>query len=114
MLKSARAAMAVHYTMRVRITRTLHGSIDGIQLDRFHLGRVYDLSVSLACYLMASDAAEPALDTEAVSLPGSQRLFFAREHTPTRTSRAGRRRRQAAIAIAEAAERVRKKPPRRR
>jgi hypothetical protein len=47
--------------MRVRITDPLSGSIDGIQLDQFTLGYVYDVGPALACYLMALGAAEPVL-----------------------------------------------------
>jgi hypothetical protein len=62
--------------MRVRITHRLHGSIDGIRLDNFQAGSVYEVSVSLACYLLASDAAEPVLDnTPASVLPSEKQLF---------------------------------------
>jgi hypothetical protein len=56
--------------MRVRITQPLHGSIDGIQLERFVVGSVYDVGVSLGCYLMALQAVEPvADDSPALVLP---------------------------------------------
>ena len=48
--------------MRVRIIQTLTGDIDGIRLDQFRVGEVYDISTSLACYLMASGGAEPVAD----------------------------------------------------
>jgi hypothetical protein len=48
--------------LRVRITQKLSGSIDGIHLDRFQVGSVYDLGTSLGCYLMAIGAAEPTAD----------------------------------------------------
>jgi hypothetical protein len=50
--------------MRVRITKALTGSIDGIQLSRLSKGQVYDINTSLACYLLSEEVAEPALDNE--------------------------------------------------
>ena len=50
--------------MRVKITRELHGSIDGIQLHRFLPGEVYDVSASLASYLLAERAAEALLSSD--------------------------------------------------
>ena len=71
-----RSEAHIHYTMRVRITTSLHGSIDGIQLDRFVAGSVYDVSVSLACYLFATRAAEPVIDdSPPVVLPPTKQLF---------------------------------------
>ena len=48
--------------MRVRITRKLGGSIDGIQLGQFQPGRLYEVGRSLGTYLLAEHAAEPAFD----------------------------------------------------
>ena len=50
--------------MRVRITKTLTGSIDGIQLSRLAKGKVYDVYTSLACYLVSEQMAEPAPEHE--------------------------------------------------
>ena len=53
--------------MKVRILRACRGQVDGISLDRFTVGRVYDVHASLATYLMverfaaAESDAEPAL-----------------------------------------------------
>jgi hypothetical protein len=52
--------------MRVRVTRSVDACIDGIQLGDLIVGRVYELSVPLACYLMAVEAVEPAPDDSAV------------------------------------------------
>lgn len=49
--------------MRVKITRELRGSIDGIQLTHFVKGEVYEVSVSFGSYLMAEGAAEVVLDS---------------------------------------------------
>jgi len=46
--------------MRVRITKPLAGSIDGIQLSRLLEGQVYDVYTSLACYLLSEKMAEPS------------------------------------------------------
>lgn len=64
--------------MRVRITKTLAGSIDGIQLARLSRGQVYDVYTSLACYLLSEGMAEPAQDDEPVAvLPVENQMFGA-------------------------------------
>ena len=50
--------------MRVRITKPLKGSIDGIQLSRLAEGQVYDVNSSLACYLLSEQLAELAQHDE--------------------------------------------------
>jgi hypothetical protein len=70
--------------MRVRITKALTGSIDGIQLSRLSKGQVYDVYTSLACYLLSEEVAEPALNDEpAAILPLEKKLF--QQPTATRT-----------------------------
>jgi hypothetical protein len=44
--------------VRLKITRQIAGSIDGIQLQHFTPGRVYDVSASFGSYLLAEQAAE--------------------------------------------------------
>ena len=44
--------------MRLKITRALSGSIDGIQLSQFVVGRVYDVGDSVGSFLLAVCAAE--------------------------------------------------------
>lgn len=62
--------------MRVRITKALAGSIDGIQLSRLSRGRVYDVNTSLACYLLSEEMAEPASNDEpAFVVPVARKLF---------------------------------------
>ena len=62
--------------MRVRITKALTGSIDGIQLSRLSKGHVYDINTSLACYLLSEEVAEPAVNDEpAFVLPIERKLF---------------------------------------
>ena len=48
--------------MRLRITRKLIGSIDGLQLSHFERGVLYDVGTSLGSYLLALGAAEPVND----------------------------------------------------
>ena len=69
--------------MRVRITKALRGSIDGIQLWRLSKGQVYDMNTSLACYLLSEEVAEPALNEDAAILPIEKKLF----QQPTETRR---------------------------
>jgi hypothetical protein len=54
--------------VRLRITRTVRGTVDGICLDRFTIGESYDVGTSVANYLMASGWAVPATE-EPKSLP---------------------------------------------
>jgi len=44
--------------VRLKITRQITGSIDGIQLQRFTPGQIYDVSASFGSYLLAERAAE--------------------------------------------------------
>ena len=63
-------------TVRLRITERLTGSIDGIQLDRFVVGQVYEVGHSLGSYLLSTGAAEPVPeDSLAVVLPLDQVMF---------------------------------------
>jgi hypothetical protein len=48
--------------MRVRITVVMKGTIDGINLEQFKVGQVYDIGTSLASYLLASGYAVPVND----------------------------------------------------
>ena len=62
--------------MRVRITKTLSGSIDGIQLGRLSHGHVYDVNTSLGCYLLSEGMAEPAPnDLPTAILPAEEQMF---------------------------------------
>ena len=47
--------------VRLKITRRLTGSIDGLQLSHFQVGDVYDVGTALGSYLLALGAAEPVL-----------------------------------------------------
>ena len=50
--------------MRLRITRALSGSIDGIHLSHFVVGEVYEVGTSVGSFLLSIGAAEPAMDVE--------------------------------------------------
>ena len=49
--------------MRIRIVRRPHGEIDGVDLNRFERGELYDVNASIATYLMVGGYAEPVGDT---------------------------------------------------
>lgn len=53
--------------LRLKVTRSLCGTIDGIQLDRFQLGCVYEMGPTLAAVLLSEGWAELAVNGEAVS-----------------------------------------------
>jgi hypothetical protein len=63
--------------VRLRITRQLSGSIDGIHLDDFVVGFVYEVGTSVGSYLLAENAAEPVPETSSVpTAPGHRRFRF--------------------------------------
>ena len=96
--------------MRLRITRQLRESIDGIQFSAFRSGYVYEVGTTIANYLLASGAAEPVGDDQPyLILPPEKHLFYP---TPTVSApfRPKRVRRPVVMVPAMAADR----PPRRR
>ena len=48
--------------MRIRIVRRPHGEVDGVDLNRFEPGGLYDVNASIATYLMVGGHAEPVAD----------------------------------------------------
>ena len=48
--------------MRVRITHRRPGEVDGVDLSAFEVGFMYDVSPSLATYLIMTGTAEPIVD----------------------------------------------------
>ncbi len=48
------------------MTQKLYGEINGRHLDRFEVGRIYDVGTELGNYLLAIHAAEPARRSIAV------------------------------------------------
>jgi hypothetical protein len=63
--------------MRLRITRQLDGSMDGIQLAQFVPGQVYDVGTSMGSYLLSMEAAEPVSEVVPAGLTFEQQLFRA-------------------------------------
>lgn len=55
--------------MRLKIIRDLTGSVDGIQLQRFIRGEIYDVSTSFGSYLLAERAAVPVPEDDSPSSP---------------------------------------------
>ena len=49
--------------MRVRILVPMKGTVDGIDLTHFQVGRIYDVGTTLANYLLASGYVIPVADT---------------------------------------------------
>jgi hypothetical protein len=99
--------------VRLRITRSLDGSIDGIQLGRFRYGGVYEVRTLLACYLLAEGAAEPVSDDiPAEILPPEKQMFASSLDEPPKTPFPRAPQHPATIPLAEAADRA--KPRRRR
>lgn len=65
--------------MRLRITRQLYESIDGIQFSVFRCGYVYEVGTTIASYLLAVGAAEPVeSDAPYVILPPERQFFHPR------------------------------------
>src|SRR5262245_40426432 len=48
--------------MRVRITREMSGDLEGLRLDSFKTGEVYDIGTSLTTYLMSYGFTIPIVD----------------------------------------------------
>jgi hypothetical protein len=60
--------------VRVRITRKLSGSIDGIPLRDFVPGESYNVSTSLGSYLLCERWAEPAAEDDPSLIPLGETL----------------------------------------
>jgi CheY-like chemotaxis protein len=54
--------------VRVRITRELRGSVDGIDLSKFLEGLTYEIGTTLGNYLLAEGWAEPASEHDAAAI----------------------------------------------
>lgn len=67
--------------MRVRITKPLRGSVDGIQLSRLLQGNVYDVNTPLACYLLSEEMAELAAADEPLVIRSIEKQSDRRRET---------------------------------
>lgn len=63
--------------VRLRITQQPTGSVDGIRLDDFILGFVYDIGTTLGSYLLAQGLAEPADDDATGLVPPLSEIRFS-------------------------------------
>jgi CheY-like chemotaxis protein len=72
--------------MRLRMCLPPRGAIDGIALDHFRPGCVYDVSMDLAAVLVAEGWAVPVLpdDTDALGIRGAGRLLVVDDDTQLR------------------------------
>jgi hypothetical protein len=61
----------------LRISRPMSGAVDGIDLTRFHEGRVYPFSPTLAAFVVAIGAGEP-VDGDDPQPPLAGGVFAAR------------------------------------
>jgi CheY-like chemotaxis protein len=61
-------ALILGFRVRVRITRTLCGDIDGIDLSKFLEGLTYEVGTSLGSYLLAEGWAQPAEPAEPAAI----------------------------------------------
>lgn len=62
-------------TVRVRITTTLRGSVDGIDLSKFLEGLTYDVGTMLGNYLLAQGWAVPTLTEDPTAIIPSHRTI---------------------------------------
>jgi hypothetical protein len=94
--------------MRVRITKALKGSVDGMQLSRLLNGHVYDLYTSLACYLLSEEVAEPAIEDAPEGIVPEERRLLERAPWTRRTVSVAR---SIILPPSVAADRSRKRKP---
>ena len=65
--------------MRLRICRQPTGTIDGIELDQFRAGQVYDIATPLASVFIAEGWGEPFSGEEATNAFDPEQLLSAVE-----------------------------------
>ena len=84
--------------MRVRITRARQGEIDGVRLDTFEVGEIYDLPAELGTYLIITASAVPVdvagtrflpFETR-IAVPSRERAAAADRGRPRRARRTKR------------------------
>jgi hypothetical protein len=62
--------------LRLLVTQRLSGSIDGIRLDRFRPGSVYEVGSTVGAYLLAVGAAEPVEEETPAEAPSPEGQLF--------------------------------------
>jgi hypothetical protein len=62
--------------LRLLVTQRLSGSIDGIRLDRFRPGSVYEVGTTVGAYLLAVGAAEPVEEDTPAEAPSPEHQLF--------------------------------------
>jgi hypothetical protein len=62
--------------LRIFVTQRLSGSIDGIRLDRFRPGCVYEVGAVIGSYLLALGVARPVDDDTPETVPAPGRQLF--------------------------------------
>jgi hypothetical protein len=89
MLRRTRRSGRRLLKVRLRITRPVSGSIDGIRLDHFERGEIYEVGTKVGSYLLAIGAAEPVSEEgPAVIVPsvrweaGERRIALTRPPKP--------------------------------
>jgi hypothetical protein len=60
--------------VQVRITRPRFGDVDGVSLNAYEVGRVYEVAEWLGAYLIATASAEAVSDDEIVDPLSEQRM----------------------------------------
>jgi hypothetical protein len=104
-LQDLRFQSGICKMVRLRITQRLHGSIDGMQLERFQPGLIYDVGMVLAEVLLAEQWAVPVDDEDGSTVTPVTSVRQFAEHGSNYTWRRRSRRDQAIAAD---------RPPRRR
>lgn len=58
--------------MRIRITRPGRGELEGVRLESFQVGQIYDVGASVATYLVTTGYAEPMYDGSRAAPDGGE------------------------------------------
>jgi hypothetical protein len=77
--------------MKVRILRPCSGDVDGIPLEQFVSGRVYDVSAALATYLLVERLAAAESEAEPAPVVPRTQLESDRSGSPRQRKTARRR-----------------------
>ena len=78
----------------LRVSRPMSGRVDGIDLGRFHVGRTYPFSPTLAAFVVAIRAGEPVDADETPDTNNESRRLFMPSQPQSIAHWNGRERRQ--------------------